>query len=118
MVAEVAYGVDLDADGGCLAGEELGADLEEELIVPGRVLATDPVGTGPDFVVGVDPDECVGLHAAQVRRGGFEILCRDQVDLQGTHGLSVILLRNPVISPHFSQRNRRMGDSIKKKGEI
>lgn len=66
MVAEVTYGVDLDADAGGLAGEKLRADFEEKFVVPGWILAADPVSSGPDLVIGVDPDECVGLHAAQV----------------------------------------------------
>lgn len=74
MVAEVTDGVDLDADGGSFAGEEFWTDFEEELVIPGRIFSANPVCLGLDLVVRVDPDECVGLHAAQVSGGGFEIL--------------------------------------------
>lgn len=96
MVAEATYGEDLNGDGGGLAGEEVRWDFKEEFIVPGRVFSAETVGSGSDLVGRVDPYEGVGLHAAQVRGWGFEILRRDQVDLQGF----VLLCRNSFFFPH------------------
>ncbi len=64
MIPEATDGEDLDRDGGGLAGEEVRSDFEEELVVPGWILASNTVGSGLDLVVRVDPDECIGLHAA------------------------------------------------------
>ena len=49
MVAEGAEGVDGDGDGGGVAGEEFRRDAEEELVVPRRVVAPEPVDSGSEF---------------------------------------------------------------------
>ena len=56
MITEATDGVDLDADGGGLAREELRSNFEE-LVVPAGVLAADSVDLGLDLVVRVSPDE-------------------------------------------------------------
>ena len=82
MIVEATYGEDLNGDGGGLVREEVRWDFEEEFIVPSRVFRAVTVGSGSNLVGRVDPYEGVGLHAAQLRGWGFEILRKDQVDLQ------------------------------------
>lgn len=75
-------GVDLDGVGaGGIVGEEARVDAEEELIVPGGVLAADAVDQCAELDGGVDPDDSVGLQAT-VAAWRLEALSRDQVDLQ------------------------------------
>lgn len=62
VVADVTDGVDLDRDSGGLPGEEFGRDLEEEPVVPSRVLTSDFVDLCPNLAVRVDPGDCVRLH--------------------------------------------------------
>lgn len=90
VIAESTDGVNLDGDGGGLAGEEARRNLEEEPVVPGWVRGSDLVDPGSELVGRVDPGECVGLHAAQGTGGGFEALGGDEVDLKHAHRALVI----------------------------
>lgn len=49
-ITETACGVDLDGDGGGIAGKKLRRDAEEKLVVPGGVVAADGVETGAEAV--------------------------------------------------------------------
>jgi len=75
VVAEGADGVDGDGDSGGVAGEELRRDAEEELVVPGRVVAADLVDSGSELGGGVDPCEGVGLEPPPWRRRWLQSLC-------------------------------------------
>ncbi|KAK9143907.1 hypothetical protein Syun_013307 [Stephania yunnanensis] len=84
-IFEEPDGVDLDGDGGGIAGEEVGVDAEDELVVPGRVFSADDVDTCADLVRRIDPHDGVGLETAAHGGGcGWRLqpLRRDQVDLQ------------------------------------
>lgn len=61
VVAEGADGVDGDADAGGVAGEKVLCDAEEELVVPGRVVAAELVDACSELGGGVDPRDGVGL---------------------------------------------------------
>jgi len=82
VVAEGADGVDGNADTGGVAGEKLRRYAEEELVVPGRVVATELVNACSEFRVGVDPRDGVGLETSPRRRRRLQALRGDQVDLQ------------------------------------
>lgn len=75
-------GIDLDSDGGGgVVGEEADGDAEDELVVPGGVLAACAVDEGADLEGGLHPGDGVGLDAADAERR-LEALGGDQVDLQ------------------------------------
>ena len=61
VVAEGADSVDGDADTGGVAGEKIRRNSEEELIVPGRVVAAELVDACSELGGGVDPRDGVGL---------------------------------------------------------
>jgi len=82
VVAEGADGVDGDADAGGVAGEKLRRHAEEELVVPGWVVAAELVNASSELRVGVDPRDGVGLEPSPRRRRRLQALRGDQVDLQ------------------------------------
>ena len=84
-VTETACGVDLDGDGGGIAGKKLRRDAEEKLVVPGGVVAADGVETSAEAVQWVDPCDGVGLFGMELAGGDLETLGRDEVDLQDGH---------------------------------
>lgn len=82
-VAKEAEGVDLDGDGGGIGGKEAGGDPEDELVVPGGVLAADAVDAGAELGGRVDPGNGVGVEAAGCGVSWpLQVLRRDEVDLQ------------------------------------
>lgn len=60
-VFEVTECIDLDGDGGCVGGDELAGDAEEELVVPGRVFGTDSINSGAQLIGGMNPGKGIGL---------------------------------------------------------
>ncbi|KAL0547774.1 hypothetical protein IC582_012199 [Cucumis melo] len=95
-IAETAEGVNLDGDTGGFAGKKLRGDTEEELVVPGGVFAADGVETSTEAVGRVNPGDGVGVFGVERVGRDFEVLGRDEVDLQDRHGGSRGVLGNPV----------------------
>lgn len=71
IVSDVSTSVDFELNSGCVSIDEIRRDSEDELLVPGRVIATDGIKATPELDCGIDPCDCVGVRLAFSRRGNL-----------------------------------------------